>query len=138
MSYGEMLWDYVDIPFLIKLSPAGFSIIYWCILPETVITVVVARLVVRFFLFYLFIYLFIAFFSWSIVAVQYYVSYRCTIYQFTIFKGYTPFIVTIKYWLYSLCCITYPCSLFYTEYFVPLNSLPLYCPSPFPFPFPCW
>ena len=31
------------------------------------------------------------------------------------FKGYTPFIafiVTVKYWLYSLCCTIYPCSLF--------------------------
>ena len=27
-------------------------------------------------------------------------------------KGYTPFIVIIKYWLYSLCCTIYPCSLF--------------------------
>ena len=34
--------------------------------------------------------------------------------RFTIFKGYTPFIVIIKYWLYSLCCTIYPCSLFYT------------------------
>ena len=30
----------------------------------------------------------------------------------TIFKGYTPFIVIIKYWLHSLCCTIYPCSLF--------------------------
>ena len=31
------------------------------------------------------------------------------------FKGYTPFIVftvTVKYWLYFLCCTIYPCSLF--------------------------
>ena len=27
-------------------------------------------------------------------------------------KGYTPFIVIIKYWLYSLCCIIYLYSLF--------------------------
>ena len=27
-------------------------------------------------------------------------------------KGYSPFIVIIKYWLYSLCCTIYPCSLF--------------------------
>ena len=28
-------------------------------------------------------------------------------------KDYTPFTVVIKYWLYSLCCIIYPCTLFY-------------------------
>ena len=28
------------------------------------------------------------------------------------FKGYILFIVTIKYWLYLLCCTLYPCSLF--------------------------
>ena len=33
--------------------------------------------------------------------------------QNAIFKVYIPFIVIIKYLLYSLCCI-YPCSLFYT------------------------
>ena len=29
------------------------------------------------------------------------------------FKGYIPFIVTAKYWLYSLDCTIHPCSLFY-------------------------
>ena len=29
------------------------------------------------------------------------------------FKGYIPFIVTIKYWLYSPCCMIYPCTLLY-------------------------
>ena len=38
----------------------------------------------------------------SIVAVQYYISYRYTIQWFTIFKSYTPFIVFRKYWLYSV------------------------------------
>ena len=33
--------------------------------------------------------------------------------QFTVFEGFTSFIVIIKYWLYSLCCTIYPCSLFY-------------------------
>ena len=47
-------------------------------------------------------------------AVQYYISYRCSTEWFTIFKGYTPFIGIIKCWLYSICCNTYPCSLFYT------------------------
>ena len=31
---------------------------------------------------------------------------------FTFFKGYIPFVVIIKYWLYSLCGTIYPCSLF--------------------------
>ena len=39
-------------------------------------------------------------------------SFRCTTQWFTIFKDYTPFIVIIKYWLYSLCCRVYPYSLF--------------------------
>ena len=33
------------------------------------------------------------------------------------FKGYTPFIVIMKYWLYPLNCTIYPCTvaqLFYT------------------------
>ena len=28
------------------------------------------------------------------------------------FKGYSPFVLIIKYWLYSLCCTIYPCRLF--------------------------
>ena len=36
---------------------------------------------------------FFFFLNWSIVAVQYYISYRYTIWQFPIFKGYAPFIV---------------------------------------------
>ena len=53
--------------------------------------------------------------------------------EFTIFKGYTPFIVIIKYWLYSTCCTIHPCSLFFclivcTSYL----PVPLYCPSPPP------
>ena len=54
------------------------------------------------------------FLLWSIVHVQYYTSYRCTIWRVTIFKGNTPFIVIIKCWLYSPCCTVYSCSLFYT------------------------
>ena len=33
----------------------------------------------------------------------------------TIFKGYTPFTVFAKYWLYSLCCTIHVCSLSYGE-----------------------
>ena len=57
-------------------------------------------------------------FYWSTVPAQYYISYRCIIQWFTIFKGNTPLIVIIKYWLYSSCCAIYPCSLFYTCEFV--------------------
>ena len=37
----------MDILFLTKLSPSGF-VIHWCFLLETVISVVVAELVIRF------------------------------------------------------------------------------------------
>ena len=40
-------------------------------------------------------------------------------YKYTIFK-------VIKYWLYSLCCAIYPCSLFQTQQFVSLNPLSLF------------
>ena len=43
-----------------------------------------------------------------------------------IFKGYTPFTVITKYWLYSPCCIIYPCSLSCTQQFVPPTPPPLY------------
>ena len=52
------------------------------------------------------------FFNWSIVDVQYYISYKWITWWFTLFKRYPPFIVTIKYWLYLLCCTVGPCSLF--------------------------
>ena len=43
-------------------------------------------------------------------------SYKSQVYNRVshTFKGCTPFIVVIKYWLYSLYCTTYPCILFYT------------------------
>ena len=42
--------------------------------------------------------------------------YKLQVYNIVIhnFKGYTPFIVIIKYWPHFLCCTIYPCSLFYT------------------------
>lgn len=46
---------------------------------------------------------------------------------FTIFKGYTSFIVILKYWLHSLCCTIYPCSLCIILYFLITK---LYFPSP--------
>ena len=69
-----------------------------------------------------------------IVDVQYYISYRYIIYKNSHFKGYTIFTVITKYWLYSLCCTINPCSLFYIQLFLPINPLPLYCPSWFPLP----
>ena len=40
------------------------------------------------------------FFNWSIVAVKYCISDRCKIQWVTVFKGFTPCRVIIKYWLY--------------------------------------
>ena len=44
------------------------------------------------------------FFNWTLVAVQFYILqiYNIVIHNF---KGYTPFIVIVKYWLYSPCCL---------------------------------
>lgn len=44
---GEILCDYTNISFLTKLSPTGF-IILSCFLPETIIYVAVAKLMVTF------------------------------------------------------------------------------------------
>ena len=49
-----------------------------------------------------------------IILIWYCISYKCTIELFTIFRGYTPFTIFIKYWLYSLHYTIYPCSLFST------------------------
>ena len=46
-----------------------------------------------------------------------------------VFKDYTPCRVIIKYWLHSPCYTKYPCSLFYTEYFLPFISSPSILPS---------
>jgi len=54
--------------------------------------------------------LFIFYFYWGIIAVQCKFQGYNTV--FTFFKGYIPFVVFIKYWLSSLCCTLYPCSLF--------------------------
>ena len=72
------------------------------------------------------------FFVLSIVDVQCCIRYRCTIQWFTIFKGYTSFIVIIKYWLYFPYCTIKPVLV---TYFIlrlaPLSPLPLFCLSPF-------
>ena len=52
--------------------------------------------------------LFFFFQNWNIVDLQYYTSYIYTTSWFTIFKDYTPFIVMIEYWQFSLCCAVYP------------------------------
>lgn len=41
-NFGEMLWEYVNILFLIRVSPSGFSF-HWSFLPGSVITVMVAK-----------------------------------------------------------------------------------------------
>ena len=60
-----------------------------------------------------------------IVDIQYYRIYKCSIYWVTILKGHIPLIVIIKYWIHSLCCTIYPCSLFMH------NSLYLLIPCPY-------
>lgn len=42
ISYGEILWDYINILFIIKLLPSSFSI-HWCFLPEWIIIMPVAK-----------------------------------------------------------------------------------------------
>ena len=44
---------------------------------------------------------------------------------FLFVKHYTPFIVIIKYWLYSPWCTIYSCRLFYTQESVATNPYPL-------------
>ena len=54
--------------------------------------------------------------NWRTV-VQYYIGYRCTVmYMYkivAIFKSNSPFVVVIKYLLYSPCSTVYLFSLFY-------------------------
>ena len=57
--------------------------------------------------FFVILFIFLLKYSWCTI-----LCYRCTIEWFTILKGYTPFIVIVKYWLHPLCCTIYPCSLF--------------------------
>ena len=45
---------------------------------------------------------------------------------FTVFKGYTPFTVIKKCWLYFPCCMRYPCSLLGTS----LTVCASYSPTP--------
>ena len=53
--------------------------------------------------------LFKPFFNWGIADLQYSFQMSDIV---KIFIDYAPFIVIIKYWLYSLCCTIYPYSLF--------------------------
>ena len=71
--------------------------------------------------------------NWSTVNVQYWVSYKCTVQWFTIFKCYTSFILNIKYSLYFPCCTLYLCSLFYNglRILILTTTLPLHLPSPY-------
>ena len=74
---------------------------------------------------------FFSFVNLSIVDAHYHLSYSCTTCWFTIFKGYIPFRVTIKYWLCSLCYTVYPCSLVILYIIVCIfNPLLPSCPSP--------
>ena len=52
--------------------------------------------------FFLFVYSeYVCIFNWNKVDLQYYISFRCTAYWFQVFIDYIPFVVIIKYWLYS-------------------------------------
>ena len=66
------------------------------------------------------------------------VLYKLQVYSilwFTVFKGYTPFIVILKYRLCSLCCtICLVAYLLYAEQFIPLYPLLFLAPPPFLFP----
>ena len=46
------------------------------------------------------------------------------------FLSYTPFIVILKYWVYSLYCAIYSCGFLYTKYFKSLSPLPFYFSLP--------
>ena len=59
------------------------------------------------------------------------VCYMCTIQQFTTFKGYTPFIVMIKYWLQSPCGTIYLVAYFTHNLLI---SYPSIAPPNFLFP----
>ena len=54
------------------------------------------------------------FISKSLTLILFKIIFNLILKFYTIFKGYFPFIVTTKYWLYSLCCTIHPCSLSYT------------------------
>ena len=58
------------------------------------------------------------------------INYLINFYFLYSFKGYFPFTVITKYWLYSLCCIIHPWA-----YLTP-NSLYLPLPNPHGAPFP--
>ena len=75
----------------------------------------------------------IFFFNSSTVDVQYYISNRC-ITVIHNFKGYIPFIVTIKCWLYSPCSTVHPWSLFMNVLYNNLYLLIPYCLLPLPHP----
>ena len=71
------------------------------------------------FLFFVFV------FFWSTVNIKYYVSYKCTIWWFLIFKGYIPFEVIRKYFLY------FPCSTIHPLTYIKPNGLNLLIPYPY-------
>lgn len=72
------------------------------------------------------------FFYWDIVDAQHYMKFRCITKWVTIFKCCIPFIVIIKYWLYSLCCPTCPRSLLilHTVVCIPYSASLILPPHP--------
>ena len=77
-----------------------------------------------------FIYLLLLMYSWCTI-----LCFRYTTEWFTSFTGYPSFIVIIKYWLCSLCCTIYFCSLFILyilvgpSFFIQFSSVAQSCPT---------
>ena len=64
---------------------------------------------------------------WAFITSFFFFNLKCSWYTIEVtgvqhsnsqFLSYTPFIVILKYWVYSLCCAIYSCSFLYTKYFV--------------------
>ena len=68
------------------------------------------------------------FFTTKPLGKTHYISYRYIIYWFIIFKGYSSFIVIIKYWLNSPCYTIYSSNLLYLVVCMSYSP-PTCCPS---------
>ena len=66
------------------------------------------------------------FFNWDIVDLWYYITSRCNYLVIQNVHGSPPFTIIMKYWLQSCAVQCTPVAyLFYTQWLVALNSLPL-------------
>ena len=75
----------------------------------------------------------IIFLNWCIVQLMYHIiCFRYTIYWFTIFKCYIPFIIFIKYWLYP-CVVHYILVAYFVSSSLYLSlTYPYIAPTPIP------